>query len=52
MLKQIAVEQEKQGKLDGDAQNTGELDGEGLLAAHAADLQAYIARKKKYELYE
>ncbi len=30
----------------------GELSGEQLLAAHEPALKAYIARKKKYELYE
>lgn len=40
-------------KLIGDKRyTTGELNGEALLAAHEDALQAYIARKKKYELYE
>ena len=40
-------------KLIGDTRyTTGELNAEGLLSAHADELQAYIARKKKYELYE
>ena len=40
-------------KLIGDKRyTTGELNGEALLAANEDALQAYIARKKKYELYE
>ena len=40
-------------KLLGDKRYTsGELDCDGLLAAHEDELKAYIARKKKYELYE
>ena len=40
-------------KLLGDERYTsGELDGDGLLAAHAAALEDYRRRKQKYELYE
>ena len=40
-------------KLIGDKRySTGELNGDQLLDAHAAELEAYLARKKKYELYE
>ncbi len=40
-------------KLLGDTRyTTGELSGEGLLAAHADGLREYEMRKKKYELYE
>lgn len=40
-------------KLIGDTRyTTGELNGEQLLDAHAVALEAYLARKKKYEMYE
>ena len=40
-------------KLLGDKRYTsGELDGDGLLAAHAEALEDYCRRKQKYELYE
>ena len=40
-------------KLLGDKRyTTGELDCDGLLAAHADELKAYIERKQKYHLYE
>ena len=40
-------------KLLGDKRyTTGELDCDGLLAAHEDELKAYIARKQKYHLYE
>lgn len=40
-------------KLLGDKRyTTGELDCDGLLAAHEVELEQYKARKKKYELYE
>ena len=40
-------------KLLGDKRYTsGELDGDGLLAAHAEALEDYRRRKQKYELYE
>ena len=40
-------------KLLGDKRyTTGELDCDSLLAAHAEELKAYIARKQKYHLYE
>lgn len=40
-------------KLLGDKRYTnGELDGDGLLAAHAETLEDYRRRKQKYELYE
>ena len=40
-------------KLLGDTRyTTGELDCDGLIAAHADALEDYKTRKKKYELYE
>lgn len=40
-------------KLLGDTRYTaGELDGEGLIAAHAQARARYIQRKRPYELYE
>ncbi len=40
-------------KLLGDARyTTGELDGEGLIAAHAQARDRYLKRKQPYELYE